>query len=137
MTSVLSPAKRVTDTWFRVSRWRRQQKLRDFDPMQLEPHTEPHGKRLGFYHLYTAGTVGETSDWLSSAAYAPEAAKRDPIDICHFAIDRFHAFLETDNAIARGHFLTLVQGLRAGPGVRGERAALLRVPVLRSYRGLW
>jgi len=117
MALLSSPVGRLSDAWFRVSRWRRQQRLRDQNPLQLEPHVAPHAKELGFFHLYTAGTVGETSDWLSSPAYASEAAKRDPIDLCHFAMDRFHAFLERGDAGALGHFMTLVDGLIA----RGQR----------------
>jgi hypothetical protein len=100
---------RVSDALFRVARWRRQVRLMTGDPMALEPVVEPHSKQLGFAHVYVAGDTGETSRWLSSPVYAVEAAKRDPIDTCHLAIDRFHAFLETGDTEARDDFVAITR----------------------------
>lgn len=112
MSLVPSAAKeRLSSAVFRVARWRRQQRLMDADPLALEPFIEPHSAELGFVHVYVAGTTGETARWLASPIYAGEAAKQDPIDLCHLAIDRFHAFLETGDAVARREFLALSRRL--------------------------
>jgi hypothetical protein len=60
-----------------------------------------------------ASETGETARWLRSEVYSGEAAKRDPIDICHLAIDRFHSFLETGDGVARSDFLATTRGLLA------------------------
>jgi hypothetical protein len=101
----------VSDVLFRVARWRRQVRLMTGDAMALEPLVEPHSKQLGFAHVYVAGETGETSRWLSSSVYAVEAARRDPIDTCHLAIDRFHAFLETGEVAVRDDFVAITRGL--------------------------
>jgi hypothetical protein len=112
MKLVPSSAKsRVSDALFRVARWRRQVRLMTGDAMALEPLVEPHSKQLGFAHVYVAGETGETSRWLGSTVYAGEAAKHDPIDACHLAIDRFHVFLETGQPQACEDFVTISRGL--------------------------
>jgi len=95
---------------FRFQRWRRQQRLIARDPLALEPRVDPHAPELGFSHVYVADD-GETARWLTSAAYADEAAKQDPIDVCHLAIDRFHTSLETGDRVARDQFLAIARGL--------------------------
>jgi len=112
MSLVSSSARdRLSSALFRVARWRRQQRLMAGDPLALEPYIEPHNPELGFVHLYVAGNTGETARWLGSPIYAGEAAKQDPIDLCHLAIDRFHAFLETGDAAARQEFLAMSRRL--------------------------
>ena len=96
---------------FRLQRWRRQQRLMTGDPLALEPRVAPHARELGFAHVYVAGSTGETARWLASAAYADEIAKRDPIDLCHLAIDRFHAYLETGDLAARDGFFAVSRDL--------------------------
>jgi D-glucuronyl C5-epimerase-like protein len=111
MSLVSGTADRVSAALFRVARWRRQQRLMTGDPLALEPHVEPHDKQLGFVHVYMAGETGETARWLKSSVYAGEAAKRDPVDMCHLAIDRFHAFLETGDPAARDQFVDMTRRL--------------------------
>src|SRR5262249_12972010 len=53
----------------------------------------------------------ETARWLTSSVYAIEAARRDPIDVCHLAIDRFHVFLEHADAAARDDFIAITRRL--------------------------
>lgn len=102
---------RISDALFRVARWRRQLRSIAGDPLALEPRIDPHAEHLGFVHVYVADEIGETARWLNSPVYAGEAAKRDPIDTCHLAIDRFHAFLETGDAAARDDFVAITRGL--------------------------
>ncbi|HZJ64274.1 MAG TPA: D-glucuronyl C5-epimerase family protein [Kofleriaceae bacterium] len=102
---------RVSDALFRVARWRRQLRLIEGDPLALDPRVEPHAQQLKFTHVYTAAHAGETARWLTSPVYAAEAAKSDPIDICHLAIDRFHVFLEHGDVSARDDFLAITRGL--------------------------
>ncbi|MDB4955399.1 MAG: D-glucuronyl C5-epimerase [Myxococcales bacterium] len=104
-------AARLVDGMFRVMRWRRQQRLIAADPVALEPRIEPRARALGFAHVYVADETGETQHWLRSPAYAAEAAKRDPIDICHLAIDQFHAFVEHGDRAARDGFVATAQTL--------------------------
>jgi hypothetical protein len=89
---------------FRILRWQRQHRLISGDPLALEPRLDPRSRELTFTHVYVADNTGETARWLNSAAYADEAAKQDPIDLCHLASDRFHAYLETGDAAARDGF---------------------------------
>jgi len=96
---------------FRVARWRRQRRLIAGDPLALDARVDPRAQRLGFAHVYVAHAAGETASWLRSTVYAGEAAKRDPIDICHLAIDRFHAFLETGDGEARDEFVVIARNL--------------------------
>jgi hypothetical protein len=107
----IAARERLSSTVFRVARWRRQQRLMAGDPLALEPHVEPHSAELGFVHVYVAGDTGETARWLASPVYAGEAAKQDPIDLCHLAIDRFHAFLETGDAAPRQEFIAMSRRL--------------------------
>ena len=102
---------RVSDALFRIARWRRQLRQIAGDPLALEPRVQPHAEQLGFVHVYVAEEIGETARWLSSPAYAREAAKHDPIDTCHLAIDHFHAFLETADPAAREDFVAISRGL--------------------------
>jgi len=102
---------RVSAALFRMARWRRQLRMIGGDPLALDPRVEPHASRLGFVHVYAADETGETERWLTSSVYAGEAAKRDPIDVCHLAIDRFHRFLETGDGAARDDFLAVTRGL--------------------------
>ncbi len=102
---------RVSDALFRAARWRRQLRLIAGDPLALEPRIDPHAEQLGFVHVYVAQKIGESARWLNSPVYAGEAAKRDPIDTCHLAIDRFHVFLETGDAAARDDFVAIARGL--------------------------
>src|ERR1700704_5168332 len=94
-----------------MARWRRQLRLIEGDPLALDRRVEPHAQQLAFMHVYAASHAGETTRWLTSSVYAAEAAKRDPIDVCHLAIDRFHAFLEHGDASARADFLAITRGL--------------------------
>src|SRR5689334_15360056 len=111
---LLAQAGRVfSDPWFRVARWRRQQRLTARDPLALDPRVDARSPRLAFAHVYVASNTGETTRWLASPAYAAEAAKRDPIDRCHLAIDQFHVFLETGDTAARGRFVALARELLA------------------------
>lgn len=98
---------------FRFLRWRRQHRLIAADPLALDPRVDPHAPELGFTHVYTAAETGETAQWLTSSVYAGEAAKRDPIDQCHLAMDHFHAFLETGQAARRDAFLAATRDLLA------------------------
>lgn len=121
---------------FRVQRWRRQQRLMTGDPLALDPRVAPHARELAFAHVYVADTSGETARWLASAAYADEAAKRDPIDLCHLAIDRFHAYLETGDLAARDDFLAVardVHGLGRTDLLGGRRCFV--VPHLFQVEG--
>ncbi len=102
------------DMLFRLMQWRRQRRLTAGDPLALDPRVEPHAQKLGFVHVYVAREAGETTRWLTSDAYAGEAAKREPIDTCHLAIDRFHTFLETGDPAARTAFLTIAGELFDG-----------------------
>ena len=102
---------RVSDAVFRIARWRRQRRLIAGDPLALDPRVEPHAQHLGFMHVYVAAHTGETERWLTSSVYAGEAAKRDPIDVCHLATDRFHVFLEHGDVSARDDFLAVTRGL--------------------------
>lgn len=102
---------RISSVLFRVARWRRQLRLIAGDPLALEPRIDPHVEQLGFVHVYVARETGETARWLSSSVYAAEAAKRDPIDTCHLAIDRFHEFLEHGDSAARDDFVAISRGL--------------------------
>ncbi|HWU86246.1 MAG TPA: D-glucuronyl C5-epimerase family protein [Kofleriaceae bacterium] len=95
---------------FRFMRWRRQHHLIARDPLALDARVDPHARELKFTHVYTADN-GETARWLTSPAYADEAAKQDPIDLCHLAVDRFHTSLETGDVAARDEFLTIARGL--------------------------
>ncbi|HWO20788.1 MAG TPA: D-glucuronyl C5-epimerase family protein [Kofleriaceae bacterium] len=114
---------------FRLLRWQRQHRLIAGDPLALEPRVEPHARELGFAHVYTAVESGETARWLTSATYGGEAAKRDPIDMCHLAIDHFHAFLETGDHTAHGAFLaTARQILELGRTVTLEGRRCFVVP---------
>ncbi|HEY0195781.1 MAG TPA: D-glucuronyl C5-epimerase family protein [Kofleriaceae bacterium] len=104
---------RVSDALFRVARWQRQRRLIAGDPLALDPRIEPRAERLGFAHVYTARARGETARWLRSQVYAGEAAKRDPIDHCHLAIDQFHSFLEDGDLEARDEFVASARALLA------------------------
>jgi D-glucuronyl C5-epimerase-like protein len=104
---------RISDALFRVARWRRQVRLIAGDPLALEPRVDPHAVQLGFVHVYVAREIGETARWLRSTVYAGEAAKRDPIDTCHLAIDQFHTFLETGDPAAREDFVVIARELLA------------------------
>ncbi|HET9621996.1 MAG TPA: D-glucuronyl C5-epimerase family protein [Kofleriaceae bacterium] len=112
---------RLSSALFQVARWRHEHRLMARDPIALEPYIEPHNRELGFSHGYIAGYTGETARWLGSVRYAGEAAKQDPVDLCHWAIDRFHAFLETGDAAAREDFLAESRRLHAR-GHLSERA---------------
>ena len=102
---------RVSDALFRLARWRRQLRLIEGDPLALDPRVEPHAQQLGFMHVYAASHTGDTARWLTSSVYAAEAAKRDPIDVCHLAIDRYHVFLEHGDVSARDDFIAITRGL--------------------------
>jgi D-glucuronyl C5-epimerase-like protein len=102
---------RVSDALFRMARWRRQLRMIAGDPLALDPRVEPHAPQLRFIHVYVAAESGDTERWLRSPVYAGEAAKRDPIDVCHLAIDRFHSFLEHGDVAARDDFLAITRGL--------------------------
>lgn len=102
---------RVSDVLFRVARWRRQLRLIANDPLALDPRVDPHAQQLGFTHVYIAAETGETERWLTSSVYAAEAARRDPIDVCHLAMDRFHVFLEHGDTAARRDFLAVTRSL--------------------------
>jgi len=101
----------MSDALFRTARWRRQLRLIEGDPLALDPRVEPHAQQLGFMHVYDAACTGDTTRWLTSPVYAAEAAKRDPIDVCHLAIDRFHVFLERGDVAARDDFLAITRGV--------------------------
>ena len=103
----------VTEVSFRWARWRRQLRLIAGDPLALEPRIDARAPTLGFAHVYIASEQGETTRWLTSSVYALEAAKRDPIDLCHLAIDWFHQHLERGDDGARDEFLRLARELRA------------------------
>jgi hypothetical protein len=121
---------------FRLMQWRRQRRLIAGDPLALDGRVEPHAQKLGFVHVYVAAETGETTHWLKSDVYAGEAAKREPIDTCHLAIDRFHAFLETGDARAREAFLTIVRELLdAGHTVRQGGATSFVVHHLNQVEG--
>jgi hypothetical protein len=95
---------------FRFQRWRRQHRMIAGDPLALDPRVDPDARELGFTHVYVADR-GETARWLTSTAYAGEAAKQDPIDLFHLAVDHFHTFLETGAPSARAEFLAIARGL--------------------------
>ncbi|HET9620508.1 MAG TPA: D-glucuronyl C5-epimerase family protein [Kofleriaceae bacterium] len=98
---------------FRVARWQRQRRLIAGDPLALEPRIDPRAEALGFAHVYVPRSSGETARWLRGAAYAGEAAKRDPIDLCHLAIDQFHGFLETGDRALRDGFVASARDVLA------------------------
>lgn len=102
---------RLSSAVFRMARWRRQRRLIAGDPLALDWRIEPHAPQLGFAHVYVAHELGETARWLRSPVYADEAARRDPIDLCHLAIDHFHAHLETGAPAAREDFVTAAREL--------------------------
>lgn len=119
---------------FRLLRWRRQRRLIASDPLALEPRVEPNARELGFSHVYVE--AGETARWLTSAAYGDEAAKRDPIDVCHLAIDYFHMFLETGDRAARDAFLATARGiLEMGRTVTLEGRRCFVVPHFDQVEG--
>lgn len=118
----------VPDPWFRLARWRRQLRLTSRDPLALEPRIDARSARLTFAHVYVASETGETTRWLRSNAYAAEAAKRDPIDRCHLAIDQFHLHLETGDAAARDGFVATAHELLAsgvGAKIGGQRCFVI------------
>lgn len=98
------------DALFRFQRWRRQYRLMARDPLALDPRIDPRAPDLGFAHVYVADR-GETARWLTSASYAGEAAKQDPIDLCHLATDHFHSFLERGDPAAKDRFLATARTL--------------------------
>jgi hypothetical protein len=114
MTSKLSSA------MFRMVRWRRQQQLMTEDPLTLEPLVQPHDRQLGFSHAYIAGRTGETARWLAPTIYTGDAARVDPMDLCDYAIDRFHAYLETGDRAAHDEFVAVAHRLIK----RGEMTTL-------------
>jgi hypothetical protein len=135
---IVSPAvmERVSDTVFRVARWRRQLRLIEGDPLALDPRVEPHAQRLAFMHTYVAASTGETARWLTSSVYAAEAAKRDPIDLCHLAIDRFHGFVERGDGAGRDDFLAITRGLLdSGRVVELDGRSCFVIPHLDQVEG--
>lgn len=104
---------RVSEILFRASRWRRQLRLIAGDPLALDPRVEPCSHLLRFMHVYVPSNVGETQRWLADPVYAGEASKRDPIDICHMAMDRFHLYLEYSDLAARDGFVAETRKLLA------------------------
>lgn len=127
---------RVSDALFRVARWRRQLRLIEGDPLDLDWRVEPHARELAFMHVYAAGRAGETTRWLTSPVYAAEAAKRDPIDVCHLAIDRFHIFLEHGDAAARDDFIAITRGLLdSGRTVELDGRACFVIPHFDQVEG--
>ncbi|HUQ08109.1 MAG TPA: D-glucuronyl C5-epimerase family protein [Kofleriaceae bacterium] len=83
----------------------RQGEIARADPLIFDARIEHHGAVLGYYHLFTAESMKQTTDWLESAVYVAEAEKQHPIDACHLALSQFHAFLVTGDARARDGFL--------------------------------
>jgi hypothetical protein len=127
---------RVPDALFRLARWRRQLRMITADPLALDPRVEPHAEHLRFVHVYSPAEVGEAARWLNSTVYAGEAAKRDPIDTCHLAIDRFHAFLETGDPAAREDFVAITRGLlEAGRTVELDGRTCFVVPHFDQVEG--
>ena len=119
-------AARLTDSAFRAMRWRRQQRLMALDPLVLDPRIDPRSPTLTYAHYYFAEESGETERWLTSPVFALEAAKRDPIDLCHLVLDRFHAYLE-GRTTAEPFLGTVRELLAAGRDVElgGRRAFIV------------
>ncbi len=101
----------AADAATRIAGRVRQGAITKGDPLHFEPEIEPNGTKLGFYHLYTRDSDRQTDDWLTSPVYVDEAEKQHPIDACHRAISRFHAFLRTDDERARAGFLASARAL--------------------------
>jgi hypothetical protein len=123
------------DALFRFQRWRRQHRLMARDPLALDPRIDPRAPELGFAHVYVADR-GETARWLTSAAYASEATKQDPIDLCHLATDHFHSFLETGEPAARDRFLATARALlELGHAVTLDGRPCFVMPHLEQVEG--
>jgi D-glucuronyl C5-epimerase C-terminus len=126
----------------RVMNRLRMGKLSRRDPLRFATCIDPHGERLGFFHLYVPEGDRLTLEWMNSPAYLEEARKQHPIDACHLAIAMFHAHLlaegEAERATTRARFLALAEHL-LDRGVSERRAGrdcfwLPHVDQVEEYR---